>query len=218
MTTQVQVSIPYFTSIPSDVVTNTWYFESLAGQPVNAARAALVFANLEAFYESVFAGASTGQLAPHMRPLQTVMKMYDLTDPAPRTAVLEATVPLTCSTSTTAALPTEVAIVLSYHTEYASGINKGSQRGRVYLGGLGDACFTPGNSTQFPAVKTSLCSHIGDRAQALAADSLADDWGWAVYSRKLGQEFAVAGGWVDNAFDTQRRRGQTATVRDLWTD
>ena len=218
MTVQVQVSIPYWTNIPADVVTNTWYFDSLNDQPVNDARAALVFANLESVYEDIYGAVATGQMAPWLRPLLTVMKMYDLDDPQPRTAVRESVVPLTVSFAASAFTAPETAIVASYHTEYESGINKQSQRGRVYLGGLSDTFFTTGAGSSTPVVKLASRENIGVTLAGLQALSLADDWGWVVYSPTLQQSFAVAGGWIDDALDTQRRRGTAPSARYIWTD
>jgi hypothetical protein len=39
---------------------------------------------------------------------------------------------------------------------------------------------------------------------------------WAVYSRRDNAGYLVSNGWVDDAFDIQRRRGVSALVRSLW--
>lgn len=86
----------------------------------------------------------------------------------------------------------------------------------MYLGGLGDACATAGATSQPSKLKVEFITRMYSSATTLAAASLADDWGWVIWSEKLEQSFAVAGGWVDNAWDTQRRRGMPATTRTLW--
>jgi hypothetical protein len=39
---------------------------------------------------------------------------------------------------------------------------------------------------------------------------------WSVWSRKNANTKLVTGGFVDNAFDTQRRRGEKASGRQTW--
>jgi hypothetical protein len=39
---------------------------------------------------------------------------------------------------------------------------------------------------------------------------------WGVHSRKNNNINAVTNGWIDNEFDTQRRRRILATARTLW--
>jgi hypothetical protein len=43
------------------------------------------------------------------------------------------------------------------------------------------------------------------------------DWTWCLYSRKLDLMPEIVGGWVDNAWDIQRRRGYAATSRTTFS-
>jgi len=51
----------------------------------------------------------------------------------------------------------------------------------------------------------------------LAPTETAGGWDWVVYSPTNGNTVNVDNGWVDNAFDTQRRRGLAVTARTNWT-
>lgn len=215
---RVQVSIPQSTGLPSDVTTNTWHFEALDGEPIDSTRCGVLFGLLQTFYNQVYNATTIKSLANYYNPATTLMKAYDLSDPKPRTAVRESIVPLTVGTLGPTVVPAEAAMVLSYRTEYESGISKASQRGRIYLGGITDVWIDVSIGARAGKFKDAQCTNVGGAATTLAGSALAAEWGWVVWSEKLQQSFAVAGGWVDNAIDTQRRRGQNATARFLWTD
>jgi hypothetical protein len=50
----------------------------------------------------------------------------------------------------------------------------------------------------------------------LTASNAQGQWKWAVYSTVNMTGVNVAAGWVENAFDTQRRRGRIATIRSVF--
>lgn len=214
---RVQVVIPYSSGVPSDVITNTWHFESLDDEDITSAKLASLFSRLATFYSTVYTNTAVKAMAGYLQPANTVMKAYNLADPKPRTAVRESVVPLSVGTQQNDTTPSEASIVLSFHTAYQSGISKASQRGRIYLGGLTTFQFDAGTIARSSQVKTATREAITGAANSLAANVLTDKWGWTIWSDKLQQKFAVAGGWVDNAIDTQRRRGQPATSRSTFT-
>lgn len=219
MTYVLQHSVPYYTGIPEDVVTNTWHFDWLGGGTPTPTQLLACIVNVQLFYAGCYAGTgSVGTWGNYMSLGGGVIKMYNLDDPKPRVPVYTYTGTVAGTKDTTSSLPTETACVLSYHTEFQSGIPKASQRGRIYLGGLGDGWLSTSTGSAFPILRSAARLQVANNATSLCAASLVDQWGWVVYSPKLDQSFAVAGGWVDNAFDTQRRRGQVATLRTLWTD
>ena len=157
-------------------------------------------------------------MATYAAPNITRMKMYNLADPKPRVPVLDELVPLTVTQDTSTILPPEVAIVLSYHATFVSGSARASQRGRMYLGVVGVAGgITPGSGGTFPRIESTLRTALGNKMKSLAGTALTHDWVMVVHSEKLNQDFVVTGGYVDNALDTQRRRGVATTARTTWT-
>lgn len=217
MTYQVQATIPYFTGIPKDVVTNTWYFDWLGIGSPSGTDYNNCIDNLASVYDAVYNSAGA-KWAPWCKPALARVKMYDLSDTTPRVPVVDAAFSLSQTTLGSGVfIPPEVAVVASYHTEFESGVNKASQRGRVYFGCCTENWFNAGGATTFPVVASTQRSAVTGALVDLAADSLANDWGWVVYSRKLNDSFAVAGGWVDDAFDTQRRRGNAPLVRTTFS-
>lgn len=214
MTYEVQESIPYYTLIPTDVVTNTFHVSWVGGgSPLTADYTALCN-NINTFYTTVYSPASA--MAAFMRPALARQRVYDLTQPIPRVPVFSRTSALTVSQDTVPSLPTETSVCLSLKAASVPGINPGSTRGRIYLGGLGTVWGTGGSTTSFPLVSTGGQNNPKNAAVTLLAALAAANWIWVVYSRKLATPFPVVGGFIDNAFDTQRRRGQVTTARTLW--
>ena len=207
-----QVSFPYFTNIPEDVITNTWHFESTG---VTNAVAAITIANrLTTFYTSVY--SVSGSAGNHVNWSQGIVKVYDLADPLPRTPIIQ-TVPVFPTSPAASTIPTEMAIVLSYHAAPVSGVPNGRLRGRVYLGGFAQGVMGAGSASSFPTVGSSIRTQIASAATALKVANTANvEW---VQRSTVGliTSSSIQGGWVDNTPDTQRRRGVKATTRNLWT-
>lgn len=133
---------------------------------------------------------------------------YRLSDPSPRQPVFEGQI--TGMVGTTTASPTELAIVLSYQGERVSGLPQARRRGRIFLGPL-----SGGNVDRPSASQVSVLR--GAAINLLDASNAATGWTWAQYSPTNGIGIDVNNGWVDNEWDTQRRRGRRATERNAWT-
>jgi len=79
----------------------------------------------------------------------------------------------------------------------------------VYLPFFGET----GNDTDgrpTPAMVTALAAAGG---ALLTASTAAATWAWLTYSTVAPGYTQVVNGWVDNEWDTQRRRGRAATSR-----
>jgi hypothetical protein len=110
--------------------------------------------------------------------------------------------------------PAEVALCLSFKAAPGSTSSPRTSRGRVYLGPFTtEALGSTLNSEVRPSV--ALQNAIADAGLRLASSSAHK---WAVRSRVAGVLSEITEMWVDNAFDTQRRRGgkpQTRVSRSL---
>lgn len=112
-------------------------------------------------------------------------------------------------------LPDEVCLVISSHGDLDGTDADRRKRGRLYLGPL-DTNGT--NQGTFPIRPGDLFRSDATKAiKQMAANLAADGWQWVVFSRMNWAGYGVVGGWVDNAFDTQRRRGPDPTVKDFYT-
>lgn len=137
-------------------------------------------------------------------------KAYDLADPQPRAPVREGARNL--SPDNTGSLPPEVALVLSFQAPKISGINQARRRNRIYLPFLKSST----NGTDGRPTAGVISALVGAATTLLAASGTT--WDWVVYSPTIGSSSAepVTDGWVDNEWDTQRRRGRPATSRSIW--
>lgn len=110
-------------------------------------------------------------------------------------------------------MPTEVAMVLSFQGSRAAGFPQGRRRGRIFLGPLlGSVGGADGRP--IPAARTTIANAAAVLKTDLAAPG---DQYWAVWSGADMQAVEIDNGWVDNAFDTQRRRGVATTDRTIWS-
>jgi hypothetical protein len=139
-------------------------------------------------------------------------KFYKMSDPEPRTPFITLTMdPIAVGTS---GMPEEVAICLSYYATPASGESPARRRGRIFIGPLSQTAFDSSSVGTFSTPDPTARAAIASAAAVLADQSEA--FQWAVYSPTDQIARQIIGGWVDNAFDTQRRRGRRATTRNTW--
>lgn len=154
------------------------------------------------FYDTFY-----GRLANTVAQNGHSLKIYDMTDPEPRAPIVDALWNLAGAPGGTP-MPSEVALCLSFQAARESGLPQARRRGRVYLGPFGTAANNNGRPS------TDCINDVAAAGQYLLdASLLATEWTWAVYSQVDNALVFVINGWVDNAWDTQRRRGVTPTAR-----
>lgn len=206
-----QVRIPHKSNISADDIVNTFNFQGIAEADVMAP---LALGLLATFY----GGLNTPQTVPIKNYLSYELnvagariKVYDLADPEPRVPVLDESLGLTTATTFSGRnLPGEVALGVSYLSEPVSGVSAARRRGRIYLGplretvsdGAADGPARPGAAVRL---------QISLAASGLASGPLGCRW--CVWSRTNDAFYEVESGYIDNAYDTQRRRGVAVTSR-----
>lgn len=221
-----QATIPHDSGVAADAVTFTTHWMNTSEATVDAVasnafgKVAAFIQEARNFYSSVY------------NPEAAVIKLYNVLDPEPRVPVLESAVAISSVSTNVNDLPAEVAIVISYEAAGESGANMKRRRGRFYFGPLavvsGDYSFIPNATVDFFA--------------QIAWEQLVEATGVAVfatYSKYTAMGIPVGGTptsedeeqpelvpgshrpvvtlWVDNAWDTQRRRGLTATYRKTYS-
>jgi hypothetical protein len=203
-----QVIFKGLTGRPEDVYVNTFYFrdDSAVGTPADVADN--LTANLQEFYNVTPTGAAgLASLATRM-PSNVIddeveVRVYDLGQPSPRYPITNF---FNMTGQVTSALPSEVAVCLSY----VAGQNQPKQRGRIYVGPLATNVVTVTNGRAVVAdnfAMSLLLSYVRLMNKSNASPVL-----WSP-TDQITKE--ITGCWVDNAFDTQRRRGEIANTR--WT-
>lgn len=163
-------------------------------------------------------------------------KIYNLADEPPRSPVWEEVANL--SSLGTTALPNELAVCLSYRGAIESGVNRRRNRGRVFIGPLSGVWPVDSAGDVRPSLthRTTLADGAGTWLLPVATPTYGGDIAWSVFSRYDALGLAVGApppssephytlgqlangfrpivtAWVDDSFDTQRRRGLAPTSR-----
>lgn len=202
----VQVNAHQDSLIAADDTINTWAFESNSLVPLTAELDAIRLALFD-FYTALM-----NYFSPFLAPSWTI-KVYDIDQPTPRVPLVERDDFGPFSPTGSGAFPTEVAMCLSYRGVLVSGEPKGRRRGRVYLGPLSaNAAYNESTGCRPSA---NLVSALSDAVQALSDGLDGSGVLHSVWSRTDDELYNVVQYWVDNAFDTQRRRGLAPTTKTL---
>lgn len=195
--------------LPEDRFVNTWHFMNTAGGSPSD------YDNVRDMLRDFWTAAGTGVALKSYLTSTTVtptvtVKAYDYADSPPRVPKYESTFSLG-GLGSAAGLPTEVALCLSYQAAKESGIPQARRRNRVYLGP-----FTTATSDNYgrptSALVTNMLRAIKDLRDAAQASV---SWDWVVYSPTNSNQYVAHDAWVDNAWDTQRRRGLPPNSRSV---
>lgn len=209
-----QAVLAYDTGLPEDVAVNTWHFQFT--DPLVSGHLDDVEGLLNDFYgtnDPVTTRSVASFLPGTIEPAQSEYRYYDLGQPTPRAPARIDAVTWTNGPSGDP-LPEEVALCLSYQAVQVSGEPQARRRGRAFIGPLSDGAL--GAPTDRPS--GTLVNTLIGSANRMLTDSIASTTRWVVYSRTTVPPtgFNVDNGWVDNAFDTQRRRGIAPTLRTVF--
>lgn len=210
---RVQAILQGNSALPEDRYVTTWAFASDAAE-TNAGKAAAI-AKVRAFYTVVrapgpnkvcdyLAGAMINEALSEFRA-------YSLADPPQeRVPYIESWGSTLLSNA--APLPSEVAACVSYYC----GLNRPGRRGRVYLGPLNTSAMTSNDSPAVLSPNAQTCFKQAGKAMIETAPLFPT---WCLLTKSgVGspQLVPITNGWVDNAFDTIRKRGEQATNRALY--
>lgn len=241
MTIRIQVALQNTNALPEDQYVNVWHFGGV--DTIFTEAEVETFADwVQEFYDTPPPGGTDTHWAS-LLPGQVVaatghtLKCYDLVDPPERAVIHQRTFALPVSPASVSILPTETALCLSYKAPHSSGERVRRHRGRIYLGPWTIAA-TDADGKPVTALLTGIAAsahRLRDHDMPIEQPGGGNfDEGWVVYSggaKPLDEEGHVVEGsdpldpianrvetgWIDNAFDTQRRRGQKATARTTWS-
>lgn len=213
---RAQVVLPGKSGLPEDVFVNNWYFRNdVVLAPLGEVTGAIKRV-LDSFYTGAAATGSrvSNFLSPYIG-VGTVYHIYDLGQAPPRTRHREVASPLVGQPTST--LPTEVALCLSFY----AGNNAPRRRGRIYIGPLGGNVLTTSTGS-LPVPAPGLLETIADRASNVGRTT--ENVTWVMVTRggtkpplEPPNARVITAGWVDSAWDTQRRRGLKATGRTVFS-
>lgn len=143
------------------------------------------------------------------------IKVYNLDDPVPRVPLLDTNLDVNFLSAQGDNAPSEAAICLSFQADKLSGVPQARRRGRVFIGPIRRNAITAGNGVSPRPAAAAINSIKTAAAVMLASSNASARVHWAVHS-SYGTTALVTNGWVDDALDTQRRRGVKPTARTLF--
>ena len=209
------------TGLASDKYVNDFHFRTTSDPP-SGAEQTVIAGLLEDFYNDTHSpggSALATELSHLLVRAGTTIKIYDYLAAPPRVPLYTGTFTLG-STGGTSALPNEVALCSSYkQSPPVGGIALGRQRGRIYLGPLNKDNSVETADDLRPS--TAVLNKVQGASEFLIAGGSGVEWcvfSAAQYADDPGGLglFAIDAGFVDNAYDTQRRRGAGPSTRQSW--
>lgn len=200
-----QVRQRYFSDLPADIITNTIYFWSPTS-PVPTGDLDEMRDRIHDAYQFI------DNYMPTLLQSPGAIRYYDMSQPEPRVPIREDTLTLTYVGTTS--LPLETSLVLSFRGEYDSGTPNARRRGRLYLGPWTTAAAQVSSASEFPRPAAVAITAVQNFARALAQPLTTASVEWHVRSETTGGSVPVLRAWVNNEWDTQRRRGVDPTSRN----
>lgn len=212
MFVRCQVTFQGASELPEDQYVNTFHVESAAATLDLAA--ADIHPLLTDFYTDVQVTLALSQYLSQYLSRTVTVKYYNLAQAEPRVPVTDTFT--MAAAGITSELPMECAVVLSLRG--APPVTP-RRRGRLFIGPLSTGAITDGTATDPPTVSADFRGDLAAAAQDLKNGliSLGLDNRWVIRSTVPAVNYVpVEGGWIDNDFDTQRRRGPRASTRTQW--
>lgn len=218
----VQFIFSTYSLRPEDRVMNTFAIGPTApgADPLSEAAFDAWCDHLEDFYFADPPGGAAVEIADWLSGSNSLngfgtIRWYNVDDPEPRAPVFERL--WEHSLPTTAGLPNELAACLTFQGAPVSGTPTARRRGRIYIGPLNVNALGEGSGDL--KIDEGLRNCMALAAAELASIRLgttSSDHRWCVWSRADDEFVGIDQGWVDDAFDIQRRRGNVPSVRAPW--
>lgn len=212
MFVRAQATFQGGSGLPEDQYVNTFHFDIPAATLVLAGDA--LHPLLTDFYTAANTLLPISQYLSQYVSRTAQVKYYNLAQAMPRVPAVY-TMGLAAA-GITSELPQEVAVCLSLRG--APPVTP-RRRGRLYIGPLSSGAITDGSTSTPPSVSADLRGDLAVAAQRLRDDtiSLGMDTHWVIRSTVPTVNYVdIVGGWIDNDFDTQRRRGFAGPIRTQW--
>jgi hypothetical protein len=231
---QAVVQLVRTSGLPEDTVENVFHFK---GDPLGgtvASEAADIATMLKSFYNDTFESASTDvanyigrQISRAANVCKVVVYHKDDFDRDTLFGSPDHTLSFTLdpAQASTTEFPSEVAICCSFHgdlTDVPETVGTppnvtrpaARRRGRLYIGPLNSAASAGGGATPDPLTSANVQNALGRALRMLRSDDSPTRWG--IWSKADEEFYEIEGGYIDQAFDTQRRRGVASSARISW--
>lgn len=198
-------------NLPADRVINVFHFSQSGTYAEN------VDACFDAVSDFYLGTRATRPIAQWLSPWvqrDAELRQYDM-DTAPQRVPTILPLDLGAVPSAEGAVE-EVALCITMHGSVPPALTR-RRRGRLYLGPLNNFGVVGGSATSASHPQPTLIEDMRAAATQLAG-SPAITVQWSIRSMVPSENYVpIVAGYVDNAFDTQRRRGPEASERTTWT-
>lgn len=210
-----QVRIPHANNLPADAVINGFHF---TGVDDLEDMVTAIQGRLFAFYATAppLSTYAVGRwMSGELNFTGARVRFYDWADPEPRAPIADNGMSLgTIVRASSLNMPGEVALCTSYRGALVSGGIAARRRGRLYIGPLNAGAMAGQDLNPSRPDGAFMLALHGATKRLATANTLGAQW--VVWSRVNESATEIEAGWVDNAFDNQRRRGVEATTRNNW--
>lgn len=225
MTTSLNVEmvLPYNSGIPRDVATN--HFFLILDAEVLPEDAANSFQELMAIVMNTGATDMTHPLgwyySDEIDRAHCVAKFYDPSLPGGSPPVETRPLAVAAAGPVGVSMPAEVALCTTWVGEGLPMVGDAElplrqRRGRTYWGPFNQGAVGTDGAGGVGRPSSTLQADLRLASGVMIASNVARASGFAIFSRKAGDATVITRGWIDNEWDTQRRRGNDATVRSTF--
>lgn len=198
---RAQVILRTADAIPANFVTNSFAFATSDDSPANTDEFTVA---VKDFYDDMIA------YLPSLVAQNGHMIKYTALPGTPPNYPFEEDTFNLASAPSTDPLPSEVSLVMSFQGSRQAGFPQSRRRGRIYFGPI-RAVGSAGGRPTAPLI--AALALAGTTFKSNVAAITGGTHNWTVWSHADQLGVVITNGWVDNAFDTQRRRGVGVTSR-----
>jgi len=204
------------TGVPADAVVNVTHWTTPDASPGGVVLQEII-TKIRKFYDEPTENAPnvcTMLSTTALSSLGARIQLYNLANPKPRSPLVT---DLRQAPGFGPSLyPNEVALVLSYSSTPAPGVLQRRRRGRLYLGPLSSQPSLVAGATGDNRPSALAMRTLKQAGERMATKAIGDLVEWVTLSTIDAVTGKVVKGFVDNSYDTQRRRGTRATNRDTF--
>lgn len=201
--------------LPEDRFVNTFHFDTSAPEDFDVLKLEIVTLMADFWATQHNGSALRDFISPYV--VSIAIQVYDMELPPHAREPHVDTLSVSGTAQSVPGLPEEVSVCVTL--EGAAPVTP-RRRGRFYLGPLNSSTnvLVPGSTTDPARPNITGAQSVGFVAAA-ACTQLATqvDVPWCIRSTRPAENYVrIVGGYVDNAFDTQRRRGPDSSDRLVW--
>lgn len=208
MAIKATVILPYRTGLAADVTVNTWYSNAQANETGITELGTFI----DFLYNNADDGASLSSLLSGYIDRDNALLRFVEFNPMTGKEISQAVeTPFVIDAPINSTnLPNEVAVCLSYKSGFST-VNKGRNRGRVFLGPF-NGSMNSGTSNNASRPRADYYELLVTRAKVGADDMNNGGADLSLYSPTDHALKPISSFSIDNEWDTQRRRGLLPTA------